>query len=341
MKETIKSAVFHGLRLSGVNLLARRSQRARLLVLCYHGVVSDDGQRTPFLGRNTVTVAEFRRQLRVLRKLFNPISADDLLDHLCRERELKPGAVLVTFDDGFRNNLTLAAPLLLEEGVPAVFHVTTAYIGTREILWPQRLVEWVLRWPDDQFPLPGHQGTIPVAPAAEIDRRIDLSEEIRALCKQLPDPRRQEYLREIGQRFGRPIEHNDPELYDFMTWDEVRKLHGMGFAIGSHTVNHPILTRLEPQQLRQELAESRAIIERELGAPCRILAYPNGGRADFSPSVMAAAGESGYEAAFSLMEGTNAFPLSPFAIDRVTIGGLSHAEFNARVSGSYGLLRKY
>jgi peptidoglycan/xylan/chitin deacetylase (PgdA/CDA1 family) len=82
-------------------------------VLCYHGIVGEDRPDERFLYRNTISCRQFAVQLEFLRRHFHPISLADLIDCLQRRVLLHPRSVLVTFDDGYRNNLTNAAPLLL------------------------------------------------------------------------------------------------------------------------------------------------------------------------------------------------------------------------------------
>lgn len=79
-----------------------------------------------------------------------------------------------------------------------------------------------------------------------------------------------------------------------LSWDELRRLAGAGWEIGSHTRSHPHLTELDDAALADELRGSRERIERELGLPCRTLAYPYG---DHDDRVVAATRAAGYEAA--------------------------------------------
>jgi peptidoglycan/xylan/chitin deacetylase (PgdA/CDA1 family) len=82
-----------------------------------------------------------------------------------------------------------------------------------------------------------------------------------------------------------------------MKWTELAELAAAGWEIGSHTVSHPMLTRLGDDELRAELADSREAVRAALEVPCRSLAYPYG---DFDERVAAAAGRAGYEAAGTL-----------------------------------------
>jgi peptidoglycan/xylan/chitin deacetylase (PgdA/CDA1 family) len=85
-----------------------------------------------------------------------------------------------------------------------------------------------------------------------------------------------------------------------MTWDELRRLRDEGWEIASHTRTHPKLPELADADLHIELAESREVCSRELGATCRSIAYPYG---EVDDRVARAAGEAGYEAAAALRPG--------------------------------------
>jgi len=251
--------------------------------------------------------------------------------------ELPSRPALVTFDDGFRNNLTNAAPALKKYGVPAVFHVTTGLVGTSRVLWPQELFELVLSWPHPMFPFPGSRER--ALPRDGTGRSL-IAKAVTEQCKVLPDGTRQSYLENLRSTSSWTPGGGDEELFQFMTWDEVRQLGDEGFTIGSHTVNHPVLSRLDPESLKWELEESKKKIERETGKDCAFLAYPNGGAADISSEVVRASRMAGYSAAFATMQQTNPPPIEPYALRRYSIGRQSVAEFYARISGSYNLLKR-
>jgi len=82
-----------------------------------------------------------------------------------------------------------------------------------------------------------------------------------------------------------------------MSWNQARTLHSEGWELGSHTLSHPRLTEVPDEQLDRELTESRAVLERELGAPCTSLAFPYG---DHDQRVIDATARAGYEVAGTL-----------------------------------------
>jgi peptidoglycan/xylan/chitin deacetylase (PgdA/CDA1 family) len=77
----------------------------------------------------------------------------------------------------------------------------------------------------------------------------------------------------------------------FMTWDQVREVQQAGMTIGSHTRTHQYLNRItDPRQLRDEVAGSRTVLERQLGVPVTLLAYPFGAYSSVADSAIRAAG---------------------------------------------------
>ena len=207
----------------------------------------------------------------------------------------------MTFDDGYRNNLEVAAPELARRGIPALVAVTTDLLGSDRLLWPQELDERVLRWPERELPLPDGSSR-PWPPTATA--REAFASSLRERCKRLPSDARHDYLERL-RRHELELDPWQRELYDFLTWDEVRELAGRAWTIASHTATHPILTQVSASHLEQELQRSRDRIEREVGVDCRALVFPNGGRRDVNAAVLAATGAAGYELGFVLTGGRN------------------------------------
>src|SRR3954469_6443822 len=142
--------ISRGVRSAGIGRALRALHQRHLLVLNYHSVLPDREARDPRLNTNAVSVSEFSRQMAQVAKLFCPIRASEL-------RNWQAGmdrAVLVTFDDGYRNNLTYAAPVLRQFGIPALITICPGYIGQKRILWPHEIHWRVLWWPDKVIPMP-------------------------------------------------------------------------------------------------------------------------------------------------------------------------------------------
>ena len=341
--EGLKWVLYSATRYSGLNWAFRHMLgRRRLLVLCYHGVIGEDRPDQPFLYRNTVSRRQFRIQLEFLNRHFHPISVGDLIDHLQRGVALRPRSVLVTFDDGYRNNLTNAAPLLLKYGTPALFNITTGYIDRTDVLWPDEVNLRVLGWPHSSMPYPSPEnGFSKVQVPLTVAERITLADRTRADCKKLSEEDRLIYLDTLREVACPGLEQRDRELYDFLTWDDVRSLGAAGFDVGSHTVNHPILTQVDAKQLESELVESKVRIEAETRKRCNCLVYPNGQVTDFNQDVEHAAKRAGYMLAFSATGSYTSLNDGHYALSRISVPGQAQDQvFESRVSGLHTWAKK-
>lgn len=338
-----KAALCYLVDHSGINAIARARNRESVLVLSYHGVIADEYGDHPVRLPTMVTVTEFRQQMNELRRLFNPVRIGDVRKWLRGSGTLPNYAVLVTFDDGYSNSLTHAAKVLLETRVPAIFFLPTGYIGDRRVLWPTEVYLRVYTWGKDRLPLPDGS-EIDLSENQQI--RTAIATAVEEMCKGLPSARVTQYLSEIrgrstpwsvAEKFGKAGE----EMFSFLGWDQVRELHRLGFDIGSHSVEHPILSRISTDHLVNELRHSKQTIENQLGTECYSFAYPNGGPQDFDSRTPSALVESGYDLGFTLMGHVCDRSLSAVMLDRVWIPGRDGLPgFRTRTSGVFLKLKR-
>jgi peptidoglycan/xylan/chitin deacetylase (PgdA/CDA1 family) len=263
-----------------------------LIVLMYHrvGVPAD-----PF---PTLDVGAFRRQMLWLRRHCRPIAPEELETALHRPDRFHP-AVLVTFDDGFRDYHDHAYPVLRELGIPALVFLTTCFMDGSGLLWSDALRWAVSRTRRAEAALPGG-GTVRLAEAA--GRRAFLVA-WAARLKSLTEVDRAAALPPLLSHLADGLEPAPPPR-QMMSWEEVRATMGLT-RLGGHTHTHPILARVGPLRLDEEVGTCRDRIASETGARPRFFAYPNGQAGDFTPAVKEAVRRHGFEAAFTAVEGVN------------------------------------
>lgn len=305
----------------------------RLTVLNYHRIndPDQDGFDT-FKPNVSATPQGFAAQLDYLQQRFKIISVAEIAAWLRGSGELPPHAALITFDDGYRDNLTHAVPALKARGIPALIFLTTDHIGAPNPFYWDLAAYCFHHSSRDavDLPLMGHQTW-----GSTLERDAVMRRWIEGL-KTIPHADLRRYIDELPDLLGVSVAENAFTGLT-LTWDQVRRLAANGVAVGSHTMSHPILTRVPLDRARNEIIGSKRRIEEEIGRSIEGLAYPNGSAADFNPAIVNLAREAGYAAAFTLMPGVNgyrALQRSPLEIRRIYVGREdAEARFAAKVSG--------
>lgn len=271
--------------------LLRRWPRSRLLVLAFHRVLRAPDAFDP----ETPDIARFAQQLRVLRS-FDVVSLSAGLDALESGR-LRHPAVAITFDDGYADQWHLVQPLLAELGLPSTVFVCPGQLHGSN-LWNDR-VAWALRAgrTGARIVLEDQVETLPES----LEARRQLARRCLAAVKHRPLAEREQAVAAVEAACAAP-----PDRRLMLDGEELRQLAASpGVEIGAHTRHHPILSRCSDAEARDEIAGGRADLERVLGKPVRLFAYPNGheGR-DFGAREVTMAREAGFTHAFSSDWGT-------------------------------------
>jgi peptidoglycan/xylan/chitin deacetylase (PgdA/CDA1 family) len=299
--------------------LARAVQRSRAVVLTYHGVL-DGSAEYDYLNHNFIAAESFDAQMRYICRHYRPIALRELVAAYRDGRTPPAGSVAVTFDDGFANNFTVAYPILQRHSVPFTVFVTTGLLDTPgAMLWTERAKRSLFLYPESSVSL--QLGGAPLTlDLSSRSARADASKAVLNRLKRMPPAERNQALDDLERVCGaRPVQEHERERYDFLTWAQAREMASAGVEIGSHTVNHPILTTLDAGTLRDELAGSKRRVETELGQECRSFAYPNGSPADFGSREKAVLRECGYLCGLSLNGSLNNRP-DLYEVDRINVG---------------------
>jgi peptidoglycan/xylan/chitin deacetylase (PgdA/CDA1 family) len=304
------------------------------LVLVYHGIF-DEEKPEPF--RYHHTAAEFEAHLDWLGTRCTPVTLADFARWKRGEWRPRKPPVFVTFDDGYRNNALLAAPLLKRKGIPALFFLASGYIDGERVLWPDEVFARVCAWTAPTLDGPAETTrAIPQNPMEREAVALSIVEE----CKSLPNAQRLAFIADLARETPSCDPLVDAGAQSFMSWDDVRALAAAGFDLGSHTVTHPILRSLSPDDLRRELRESRTAVEARTGVRCAALAYPNGRARDIDAAVLAETAAAGYDWAFTVSDRWCRPTAEALQLDRISPPGHADlATFALHASGFRQWLR--
>lgn len=318
------------------------------LVLLYHRVADLDTD--PF--SLSVTPDNFSEQMKVLRKVCNPISLRELSEGL-RNQRIKRRSVVVSFDDGYADNLHNAKPILERYEIPAVVFVIAGSVGAQNEFWWDELDRILLQPgslpPELAFRLNGTETRWKLGPSAveysEATYRehaawyygktapterhalyVDLYQVIRPLA-----PHQQSemltMLRAWSAQGTAPLKSNLP-----MTPAELRSLRkGDLIEVGAHTMSHPVLSTLPEDSQRREIHESKKLLQEFVGEPITGFAYPYGGDRDYTRETADIVREAGFDAAFSAASGVIHRQSDAFRLPRNWVRNWNGEQFAGRM----------
>lgn len=285
-------------------------RREGVRVFNYHGLV--EAKNDARLERNFNITSDFRSHIRFLKK-FRILSLAEFNDELSgsARKSSKPAAVL-TFDDGYANNLQVAE-ILTPLRLPWFLFVSTGVVGRAKLLWTVELSLLILHGRADRIEALGKTWSL----ASRKEREFAF-EGIRYPLKSMAAAQKCATMDLIATQFPAG---ESPRLlkkfpsFEMLTWDEIKQLSSAGVEIGSHGVDHEIHHPNQPAGVRRrELRESKSELETRLGRPCYTFALPNG---DFNSLSAAEIREAGYRVAFTTQPGTATLTSNRYLLPRL------------------------
>ena len=301
--------------------LARGWRRRGYVVLCYHRLHEPTAFDDPTF---VISPVRFREHVEVLSRLGQVVGLDDLA---------APGSpperprVVITFDDGYREVLDHALPVLAEHGCPSVLYCCSEVVAGERAFWWDRLEASLRAAPPGPLELRARDGSdLRLALDGDASRAAALTR-LREHCTLEPDPRTagEHVLEQL------PTAELPDDLY--LDAQGLADAESLCAQIGSHTRRHSRLRALSPAELDEELRESRAALGAWTSRPVRSVAYPHGDPSSVNEAVFDTARAAGYETGFTIRPALARPGDDPFSIPRITM----YATDTARRCAAKGL----
>lgn len=291
-----------------------RRSGPRLIILNYHRAAGGD----------------LRRHLLYLRRHYRMMHLEEALQALSMpDRWNKPGdgeqegqrghdrrtPLVLTFDDGYRDNYTHGFPLARELCVPMTIFLIPGYIESGRCFW-WLAGDCLLRAARvSEAQLEGRTYHL-----AQLEDRQALAQVIYTRAFHARSvAEREAFLEKIREMLDVPTEVPLSEHEQVLNWAEIREMEQSGWvSFGGHTMHHPVLAYLaDTAELRREASDCRLMLEQQLGHPVRTFAYPMGKPAHIGPEAPSAVQEAGYAWAVTTTYGLNTPQDEPFRLYRV------------------------
>jgi len=321
---TAKALLRNLVRYSGLLRAWLYLRRKRITILTLHGVAerSSDQRWAPL--RQQLAPQQLDACLSVLSKYYSFISLADAIEVLTGSKPSPPNGLVITLDDGYRNSITHALPVLRRHGAPATVFLSTGHTSDQSPFWFDRLDFALQRVPASRRSIALFGEAVEIDPSSEEALRESYGRlrclvKSKSSCDLLFHKEMNRIATELETESGDSLEHfiRTDDWASPMTWKDVNLALSSGLTIGSHAVGHFRLGLLPGPEVRKQLADSKLEIESRTGRPCFALAYPDG---SFTNETIEIARECGYTCAVTSDKGTNAVGCDLLALRRVSLG---------------------
>ena len=301
------------------NMVSPAGHRARLAILAFHRVLPVPD---PLLA-DEIDAADFERHMTFLRREFNVLPLAEACARLNRN-SLPARALSLTFDDGYANNAHVALPILLRHGLSATFFVSTGFLDG-STMFNDDITEIVRTAPAGR-----HDLSALGLPSFTLQDDASRCAAIDALIPHLkyqPLHGRRELVARLADAIGGKL---PPPL--MMRPEDVRRLADSGMQIGGHTVNHPILMKLDDRAAHIEIVDGKRRLEEIIDSPVTLFAYPNGKPGgDYDARHVELVRRAGFSAAVSTVNGVAVHESDRFQLPRCGLWNQSPGRLGARL----------
>jgi peptidoglycan/xylan/chitin deacetylase (PgdA/CDA1 family) len=294
------------LRAAGAFAVFRLANRQKILILTYHRFSIDDVEEmTP--------ASVFAGQLEYVRSHYTIVPLSAVERHLTQGGRLPYLPAAITIDDGYRDAYDVAFPILRRYGVPATLFAVTDFVDRKGWLWTDKLRFVALQTKATRLTARIGGAVIDAALNGPASRQAAATR-INLALKSEPDHTKEQVIARISTEAGVAMPVLPPAECSAAGWRELREMADSGVEIGSHTVTHPILLRVDGDRLAHELTASKRRLEAMLGREVTSFCYPNG---DTNSIVRTAVEQAGYRLAVTTEAGLNDKETDPLSLRRI------------------------
>jgi len=305
IKFLIKNIIAFSLFYSGILFLLQKYVcKNKYCVLTYHRVLPDSEKRTSYSNDGIIIRPEtFDKHLKFLSKYFHPLSIDDFYNTIsCKKiKTHKNTPCLITFDDGWVDNYIYAAPLLKKNSLPATIFLPTMFINKNNLFWQEKIARAIsnlLATSSDEANELIYKYELENLTNSQVEiQRLNILKHVNGI-KSWPYSEIDELYKSITNIIGDSFLNSHIDKY--MNWNQINELSNSNITFGSHAHTHKVLTRLNKDEINDEIISSSQLISASLNKTVKYIAYPNG---DSDKKVQDIAKSSGHLLGFGTVPG--------------------------------------
>jgi peptidoglycan/xylan/chitin deacetylase (PgdA/CDA1 family) len=315
MISEIRKLISYALCNSGITTLLQKLGNNGVLILVYHRIINPKPGFLLDPGVVSAYVAEFKKQMEYLSRNYTVISLEQLLEF--RKKKINPpqNSVIITFDDGYKDNYLNAFPILRKYGFPATIFITTDALEKKALFWWDRIAYAIQSTKKASLEMqPFGRYTLNNEPQKLMAIRF-----IQSQLKGMEERRKNQIIEMLFEVLAVKKPKQDYIRQHLLSWDEVLEMGRHKITFGSHTQSHPILTNLPLKDAESEIRQSKSILEIKLGKKITCFSYPNGYKQDFNKNLKSLLRQNGFECAVTYIPGWDTASSDLFELRRIFV----------------------
>ena len=313
----------------GLNRVFRYLLSDRPKIVMYHGIIDDSNDIECWW---LIKQSSFVRQIRYIKKNFNVISIDKVYSYISSNEALPRNTCILSFDDGYKNYLTKVLPILRAEQLPSIVYIPSGISASQGKIWTDRVFYAFYRSSKTFLDL--NDANLGMWRMSSKNDRIKAAHGVINLLKRTPPENKYTLIDLIISKLGIINESSKAERensFAILSIKDIEKLSSDPLVtIGSHSVNHEILTQLSIKEADKEIRRSKGMLEEWINKPVNHFSYPDG---KWNSTIAELVKKAGYKTATRI--GLGLFRNNQlFQVPRLAVGFWdNHYSFKSMVNG--------
>jgi peptidoglycan/xylan/chitin deacetylase (PgdA/CDA1 family) len=288
------------------------------VIFLFHGVIEKNFFEVRNYNKKHILKKEFLKILRLLKKRGNVLSLDEIFYCIKNHINLPKNTYAITFDDGFENNYSLAAPILDELNVPSTFYFSTDFIENNTMSWIDKIEYCVELKKKGEVYIPWLRRKIQFNSKQS---KINLLKNIRYFVKNYLGFNINNFVNHFFSQCNiQIINHSNINIDKKINWKQTNLLknHRL-FKVGGHSHEHLSLGLLSSKQSTLQIRKSFRLFKKRINLNLDHYSYPEGRTIDYNKSIITTLKSSGIKLCPTAIEGKNNLNSSLFHLKRILI----------------------
>ena len=297
----------------------KKSSNNSLSIFLFHGIISksENKKSVTNYNRKHINIKDFKSFLKNVLKYGENLSMNKIFEDIKAKKKIKTRSFAITFDDGFENNISVAAPILFDLGVAFTIYLTTKFVDKNEMSWIDKIDYAVDTTKKKSIVIFELNKKFKIITKKD---KIFLLEKLRKFLKKEKKIDPYSFANKLCNQLGVKKFPINSQIYKKMNWNQIRKISRNKLCIiGGHTHTHRILSYLNNKDLSFEIKKSVKLIKKNVSIKPLHYSYPEGFKRSFSTKVINMLKRNDIKCCPTAIEGINMGKLNPFLLKRISI----------------------